>query len=119
MAHIELEAGRVGVRMSPLDEILALHGSLHIPYSHIRSVVFEPVPPAWFRGIRIGTNVPGVKVAGTFFTGEGAIFYDFHDPNRCLTFELDHEHYRRVVVQVDEDQSPAALAIGITARLAH
>lgn len=117
MAHIELGADRVGVQMSPLDEVLALHGSLHIPYSHVRSVVFEPVLAAWCRGIRIGTNVPGVKVAGTFFTDEGAIFYDFPAPNRCLTFELDHEHYRRVVVQVDEDKSPAALATEITVRL--
>ena len=118
MAHIDLEADRIGVRMSPLDEILALHGTLHIPYRHIRAVAHEPVPEAWWRGIRIGTNVPGLKVAGTFFTGDGMIFYDFHDPDRCLTFELDHEHYRRVVVQVDKDQDPAALAKEIAARLA-
>lgn len=118
MAHIELEADRVSVRMSPLDEILALHGSLHIPYTHIRSVVFETVPPAWCRGIRFGTNMPGVKVAGTFLTGKGAIFYDFHDPDRCLTFELDHERYCRLVVQVDEGQDPAALAVEINAPLA-
>ena len=118
MAHIDLEADRIGVRMSPLDEILALHGTLHIPYRHIRAVAHEPVPEAWWRGIRIGTNVPGLEVAGTFFAGEGMIFYDFHDPDRCLTFELDHEHYRRVVVQVDKDQDPAALAKEIAARLA-
>lgn len=118
MAHIELEPDGIAVRMSPLDEILALHGSLHIPYSHIRAAAHEPVPEAWWRGIRIGTNVPGLKVAGTFFTDEGAIFYDFHDPNRCLTVELDHDRYRRVVVQVDKDQDPAVLATGITARLA-
>lgn len=117
MAHIELEAERVSVHLSPLDEILALHGSLHLPYSHIRSVNANPVPSAWCRGIRIGTNVPGVKVAGTFFTDEGMIFYDFHDPQRCLTFELAHQHYQRAVVQVDKDQDPATLAGEISARL--
>ena len=118
MAHIELETDRVSVQLSPLDEILSLHGSLHIPYSHIRSVASEPVPPALYRGIRIGTNVPGVKVAGTFFAGDGMVFYDFHDPQRCLSFELAHQHYRRVVVQVDKDQDAAVLARAITARLA-
>lgn len=117
MAHIELEDERVSVQLSPLDEVLALHGSLHMPYSHIRSVAADPVPAAWFHGIRFGTDIPGVKVAGTFFTGEGAVFYDFHDPLRCLTFELDHQHYRRVVVQVDKGQDPAELARGISARL--
>ncbi|HJR12755.1 MAG TPA: hypothetical protein VJ833_02550 [Rhodanobacteraceae bacterium] len=117
MARIELEADRVSANLNPLDEILSLHGSLHVPYRHIQSVNADPVPPAWCRGIRIGTNVPGVKVAGTFLTDEGTIFYDFHDPQRCLTFDLAHQHYRRVVVQVDKDQDPAALAADISARL--
>lgn len=117
MARIELEPDRVKVTLSLLDEILALHGSLEMPYGHIRTVTADPVPDAWFRGVRIGTNVPGVKVAGTFFTGDEAVFYDFHDPQRCLTFELDHQRYRRVVVQVDRDQDPAALAKDVTRRL--
>jgi len=114
MAHIELEADRVSVNLNPLDEILSLHGSLHVPPTGpIQSVNADPVPPARCRGIRIGTNVTGVKVANTFFTDEGMIFYDFHDPQRCLTFDLAHQHYRRVVVQVDKDQDPAALAADI------
>ena len=117
MARIELEPSRVSVLLNPLDGVLALHGSLHIPYSHIKSARHTPVPPDWFRGIRIGTNVPGVKVAGTFFTGEGRIFYDFHDPLRCLTFELAHETYKQVVVEVNRDQDPATLATQILSRL--
>lgn len=117
MAHVELEADRLSVQMNPLDEVLSLHGTLHIAYGNIRSVTTGPVPPAWFRGVRIGTNIPGVKVAGTFFTPDGMVFYDFHDPSRCLTLELAHQHYHRVVVQVDEDQDPAALAEQISARL--
>ncbi|GEM_PF-593941 len=117
VAHIELEPSRVGVLLNPLDKVLALHGSLHIPYSHIKSVKHEPVPKAWFRGLRIGTRIPGVKVAGTFFTGAGRIFYDFHDPEHCLTFELAHETYKQVVVEVNRDQDPATLAARILLRL--
>ncbi|MGA7966067.1 MAG: hypothetical protein WCB49_09300 [Gammaproteobacteria bacterium] len=67
MARIELEPDRVGVLLNPLDEVLALHDSLHISYSHIVAVRHGPVPEeALFRGIRIGTNIPGVKMAGPF-----------------------------------------------------
>lgn len=118
MARIELEPDRVGVLLNPLDEVLAMHGSLHIPYSHIRSVTHEPVPAAWFRGIRLGTNLPGVKVAGRFLTPDGVIFYDFHDPARCLIFELAHETYKKVVAEVDRAQDPATLAAQIVARIA-
>lgn len=117
MARIELEPTRIGVILNPLDEVLALHGSLHIPYSHIRSVRHEPVPEALFRGVRIGTNIPGIKVAGSFFTTEGVIFYDFHDPSRCLIFELDHETYKKAVVEVDRSQDPATLAAQIATRI--
>lgn len=117
MAHIELEADRVSVHLNPLDEVLALHGSLHMKYRDLTSVVHEPVPGDWYRGFRIGTNIPGVKVAGTFFNGDGVVFFDFHDPARCLTFELAHGFYKRVVVQVDKDQDPDALAMAISARI--
>ena len=117
MARIELESSRVNIVLNPLDEVLALHGALRIPYSHIKSVKHVPVPPEWFRGFRIGTNVPGIKVAGTFFTDEGTIFYDFHDPEHCLTFELAHEKYKRVVVEVNRDQEPTRLAVQIASHL--
>lgn len=117
MARIVLEADRVSVHLTPLDEVLALHGSLHILYRHITSVVHNPVPPGWFHGFRVGTNIPGVKIAGTFFNGDGVVFYDFHDPARCLTFELAHQLYKRVVVQVDKDQDPEMLARQISARI--
>lgn len=116
MARIALEPDHVSLILAPLDEVLALHGSLHIPYGHIRSVRHEAVPAALFRGIRIGTNIPGIKVAGTFFTPDGVIFYDFHDPSRCLIFDLDHEKYRKAVVEVDRGQDPDTLAAQILAR---
>jgi hypothetical protein len=117
MAKVTLEDDRVGIYLNPVDEVLALHGSLHLPYSHIKTVTHETVPFAWYRGFRVGTDIPGVKVAGSFYNGDGVFFYDFHDRERCLTFELDHEHYQRVVVQVNGDQDPAALAKEIRARL--
>lgn len=116
MAHIECKTDHVDIRLSPLDEVLALHGTLHLPYSHIRSVRTDPVPGDWFRGLRIGTDVPGLKVAGTFIGARGIAFYDFSDPHRCLIFEVVHQHYKRVVVQVDRDQDPAALAVRINER---
>lgn len=91
MAHVEVGNDKLAITLSLGDEILSLHGAFHLPYSHITSVSTDPVPEAWFRGIRIGTNLPGVKTAGTFIAGDGTIFYDFHNPDRCLTFDLNHE----------------------------
>lgn len=63
------------------------------------------------------TNLPVVKVAGTFLTDDGMIFYDVHDPPRCRVLELSHEHYRRVTVKVDKDRDPGQLAGSINGLL--
>ncbi len=118
MAHVDVATDRLQITLSLGDEILSLHGAFHLPYSHIASVSTDPVPEAFFRGLRIGTNLPGVKTAGTFITGDGSIFYDFHDPDRCLTLALNHDTYRQVVVEVDRDQDPGELASAIRLHLA-
>lgn len=118
MARVVLKEDKVEIRLSLGEEVLALRGPFAVPYGHIVRVSHEPVPDAWFRGIRLGTNLPGVLVAGTFLTGEGTVFCDFHDRSRCLTLELADEHYRRIVVEVDRDQDPATLAEAIAERLA-
>ena len=117
MAHLQLGQDRLEISLSLGDELLSLHGTFHLPYTHITSVSTEPVQAAWFRGFKIGTNIPGVKTAGTFITGDGTIFYDFHSPDRCITLNLNHETYRQVVVEVDAGQDPGALAAAIRERL--
>ncbi len=117
MARVQVANDKLEITLSLGDEILSLHGTFHLPYSHITSVSTEQVPDAWFRGIRIGTNLPGVKTAGTFITSDGTIFYDFHNPDRCLTLDLNHETYRQVVVEVDAGQDPNSLAASIRQRL--
>lgn len=117
MAHLQLAQDRLEISLSLGDELLSMHGAFHLPYTHITSVSTGTVPQAWFRGFKIGTNIPGVKTAGTFITSEGTIFYDFHNPDRCLTLNLNHDTYRQVVVEVDADQDLGALAEAIRDRL--
>lgn len=115
MARIEVADGEVRIHLSVVEEVLSLHGALHIPLRHIVGVSADPVPKALWRGVRIGANIPGVLVAGTFLTGDGAIFYDIRQGDRCLTLELAGETYKRVVVEVGPEQDPADLARAITA----
>ena len=117
MARIKSEPDGVFIELSWPDKVLALSGSLRIPYAHIAEVHADPVPRAWYRGMRIGTNLPGIKVAGTFVNEDGIIFYDFRDPNRCVTFILSHDRYTKVVVEVDLDHDPKSLSLDIRRRL--
>jgi hypothetical protein len=115
MAVVTVDSQEVRVRLSVVEEVLALHGSLHIPLRHVVRVSAAPVPPALWRGFRVGANIPGVLVAGTFLTPEGDVFYDIRGGERCLTLELAGEGYRRVVVEVDADHDPEEIAAQIEA----
>lgn len=106
-----VDGDEIVVRLNLLDEILSVHGSLHIPLDHVRSVSADPVPSHFWRGMRVGTNVPGVIVAGTFMSREGTVFYDVRHLDRCITLELEHDHYDRVVVEVDGDPAEVAAKI--------
>lgn len=117
MARVAMEEQGVTIRLNWVDEVLALHGSLHIPYRHIVGVSTEEIPEAWLHGIRVGTNLPGMKVAGTYSTEDGMIFCVFRDRAQCLTLELTHERYVRVVVEIDPVQNREALKEEIRARV--
>ena len=45
----------------------------------------------------------------------GAIFYDVDDAQGAVVIELEHEHYRRLVIEVDD---PAGLAASLNAAVA-
>ena len=107
MVEVTIEGDRVRFDVDGWDQLWALKSRLEIPLAHIRSVRIDPEPArGWWHGFRMpGTQIPGVLTAGTFYQHDGAVFYDVHDPEHTIVIELDHEHYRRLVVEVAD---PAA-----------
>jgi hypothetical protein len=118
MAHITIDDGVLTVTMRGIDKILALRGNVSVPVTHIRGVEVRPEEARHFwHGLRIGTNIPGVVTAGTFITGDGKLFFDMHHADRTIAIDLESETYRRLVVEVDEDDTPEAVAERIRAVL--
>ena len=37
------------------------------------------------------------------------VFYDVHDPEGTIVLELDHERYKRLIVEVEEPEKTAAM----------
>jgi hypothetical protein len=120
MARIAIESNNVQVQLAGLDKIWAVHGSLQIPLAHITSARVED-ENGWTHMWRklVGTNMPGVKMAGTFFMPGGLAFLDYGDGRNCLVLETQHERYKYVIVQPDRDQDPDALAAEINRRVGH
>lgn len=102
MVEVAIEGDRLHLRMRGIDRILALRSELSVPLAHIHAVTIRPAEAHhWFHGLRFGTNVPGVVTAGTFLTGDGLVFWDVHDPEKTIALDIDHEFYKRVIVEVE------------------
>ncbi len=111
MVRVSVEGDRVRFDVEGWDQLWALKSQLEIPVAHIRAVRADPEPArGWWHGFRLpGTQIPGILTAGTFYTSDGAAFYDVHDPERTIVIDLDHEHYRRLIIEVEHPDAAVAL----------
>ena len=35
------------------------------------------------------------------------MFFEMHDPDKCITVSLNHEHYKRIVFEVEDKEAVA------------
>jgi len=111
MVQISIEGDRVHFDVEGLDKLWALRSRLDIPLAHIRAVQIDPEPArGWWHGLRLlGSNIPGILTAGTFYQQGGVVFYDVHDPERTVVLELEHETYKRLIVEVEDPPKARAM----------
>lgn len=110
MVKISINADRIHLDIEGIDQLWTLRSHLEFPLSHIRAVRVDPeAARGWWHGIKMwGSNIPGVLTAGTFYQ-DGIVFYDVHDPDRTIVLDLDHEHYNRLVVEVEDPEKVKAM----------
>jgi hypothetical protein len=106
MVEISVNGDRVHFDVEGLDRFWSLKSHLDIPLAHILAVKIDPeAARGWWHGLRImGSNIPGILTAGTFYQQGGIVFYDVHDPERTIVLELEHETYKRLIVEVEDPQ---------------
>lgn len=108
MVNVSITNGRMLLAVEGLDKLWTLRSTLEFPLAHVRSArVDREAARGWWHGFRLsGTNLPGILTAGNYYMpGDGLVFFDVHDPDRTVVLELDHEHYKRLVLEVAD---PAA-----------
>ena len=111
MVNISIHGDRIHLDVEGIDRLWSLRSHLEFPLSHIRSVRIDPAAArGWWHGLRLmGSNIPGILTAGTFYQQGGIVFYDVHDPERTIVLELDHERYNRLIVEVEEPEKARTL----------
>ena len=109
MVKMSITKSSIIINFEGYKKFLSLKNKLRIPISLVKSVSTSPVKWLIFTP-KVGTNVPGVIMAGTFFRREGTTFYYARDLQKCITLSLKHHKFSKVIIQV-EDKKDAAIRI--------
>jgi hypothetical protein len=118
VVNVSVIGDRIRFEMEGWDKLWALRSQLEIPLEHVKSVRIDPeAARGWWHGLKLaGTNIPGILAAGTFYQSEGAVFFDVKNPERSIVFDLDHEFYKRLVIEVENTDETVEL---VKAAIAH
>jgi hypothetical protein len=102
VVDLEVKEGNLVLHVRGADKFWALKSMLEIPLQHLAGVRADPkIARGWWHGLKlIGTDLPGVLWAGTFYQHGKRIFWDVHDPENTIVIELRHEKYGELIVEV-------------------
>ncbi len=100
---LQIENGFMNIQLSAIEKILSLHGDFHIGLRQITGVSAGQPKADWLDLRFPGTFVPWLIKAGTYITTRGKEFWyaDLRKKDKYLTFELQGNSYKRIVVTID------------------
>ena len=102
MVKISIEDDQAVFEVEGFDKLWALRSRLQIPLAHITNIDTNADHVGrWWHGFKIlGTDVPGLLGAGTFYYHGEVVFWDVHDPAKAIILSLDHERYKKLIIEV-------------------
>lgn len=111
MATVRIDGETLHVDLSPIDKILALHGSFAIPLANVTGASTTKPPGFWSSLKILGTDLPWGKMAGSFLHHGESVFYDYQGIDTAvLVVDVSGSRYRHLFIHVDAPDTPAAAA---------
>jgi hypothetical protein len=106
MVELSISDSNLELQVRGADKLWALRSSLEIPLQHIAGIRADPATArGWWHGIKLlGTDIPGVLTAGTFYQHGRRIFWDVHTPENTVVIELRDERYDELIVEGADPQ---------------
>ena len=104
MVEIRIELETLVVDILGSHQIFAMKGEVRVPLSHVKAARHDPEhADRFWHGLKmIGTDIPGVFAAGTFWSTDGWRFWDVRHAENAITIELHDERLAEIIVEVDD-----------------
>jgi hypothetical protein len=86
-----------------LHKLWAFKSEIKIPNDHIINAYQDETKiKDWYMAKLIGTNMPYVLNAGTFYQDGGKIFMDVAKKEKAIIIELKDENYKQLIIEVED-----------------
>jgi hypothetical protein len=108
-AKIDIKGDSLVVQLEGADKLWAFTSKLEIPLADVVDSRIAGDEARGWQGLRMGgTEVPGVIRAGQFYHHGRWVFCDIHHPDKVIAIDLQHEHYDKLLVEVDDPEGEVA-----------
>jgi hypothetical protein len=109
MVNVSVEGGRAIFTVEGWHRLWSMRSQIEIPLDHITNVdVNHEQVGNWWHGFKlIGTDMPGLFAMGTFYYHGELVFWDVNDTTKTIIVSLDHERYKKLIVEVADPQGTA------------
>ena len=111
MVNVSIDGDRAIFELEGFDKLWAFRSRLQIPLAHITDVAGNDGRVGrWWHGFKIiGTEFPGLLGVGSFYYHGEMVFWDVRDPEQAIIISLDHEHYKKLIIEVDDPAQTVSL----------
>lgn len=107
MAKVTINPANLRVELTVAEQILGIHRSLTLPGKQV--IGAQALGKRWWAtlGLRIGTGIPGLMIAGTFVRKGDWAYVSWKKGQKPLQINLSGNKYSRIVVGVDDAEALA------------
>jgi hypothetical protein len=111
MVEVTVDGDCAVFNVEGLHKFWSFRSRLDIPLAHVTDVeANHDQVGRWWRGVKLlGTQMPGVLTAGMFVYHGEMVFWDINDPAKTIIVSLDHEFYKKLIVEVADPQGTVAI----------
>jgi hypothetical protein len=104
VVDVTIDGDRARFNVEGTHKLWSFRCVIEIPVAHITGVTADPDQVGrWWHGIKlVGTDVPGLFAAGTFYYHGEVVFWDVNDFTQTVIVSLEDERYKKLIIEVSD-----------------
>lgn len=109
MVAIEIQEHNYVFHIKGMHKIWALRSKITVPKNDVIKAYQDPEELHEFCGFRVGTYVPFVIIAGTYFLKGKKNFWDMTREKNTIIVALKNQYYHKLYIEVENPENALSI----------